>query len=385
MNAKILRFGLLLLLVPLWVVLWLTVPLSVWLLFYFQTAVGLALALLGCGGMVWGGLLMLYLYRPTSGRGRAVGVGSVVLAVLSGFILWQTPTGQPAAASPISHQSSHGERFQRWALANIVPEIEQMNVGFALMPYLDPLFSHEQAQVVHPTTMAIYQEMAADPDFEALGSVMGWAYNELLGRPYDIGHYYLYVPRSATAGEPLPALVYLHGSGGNFKPYVWILSELAEAEGYVIIAPSFGFGNWRNEGGTAAVLAAVAHAQQQVAIDPDHIYLAGLSNGGLGVSLASAAAPEQFRGLIFISPVMETSVVDSAAYLEQWRARPMLVITGATDKRIPISYIHDRLAVLTTAGVDVTSHIYPDEDHFLFFAQREKLIQQLAAWLRQHS
>lgn len=60
MHSKFVRFGLLILLAPLWIVLWLTVPLSFWLLFSFQTAVGLALALLGSVGMGWGGVLLLY-------------------------------------------------------------------------------------------------------------------------------------------------------------------------------------------------------------------------------------------------------------------------------------------------------------------------------------
>jgi poly(3-hydroxybutyrate) depolymerase len=191
------------------------------------------------------------------------------------------------------------------------------------------------------------------------------------------------VPENAPEG-PLSAIVFLHGSAGNFKAYTWIWSQLAEEQGFVIIAPSFGFGNWRQPGGCEAVLRAIEDAASQVDIDRSQIYLTGLSNGGLGVSQLAAAHPDLFRGLILISPVIDTTLVDTAAFQQAWENRPMLLISGRADKRIPFGYMQERIQNLRAGGIDLTTAIYA-EDHFLFFSQAEGVLADISIWLTEIS
>lgn len=309
----------------------------------------------------------------------------IIAIIMAGrIILGTAPTGKAAETSPISHQfvgyEVNERPFPRFSLPIIVPEKEQINFGYRLMPLVDPFLTREQARRVSIFTWQLYDEMEADPHFRELGSVLGWAYAELGQRPFNVNHYYLYVPQSQqNTTEPNPAIVFLHGSGGNFKPYSWIWSKFAEAEGFVIIAPSYGFGNWDEEGITA-VQAALQDAMSKTAIDPNQLYLAGLSNGGLGASKVASRFPELFQGVIFLSPVMDTAVVDSDPYHQAWNGRPHLVITGEQDKRIPIGYVNGRVSSLQNGGVNVTYHTYPTEDHFLFFSQPETVIKKITAW-----
>ena len=247
------------------------------------------------------------------------------------------------------------------------------------MPYADPFLTGEQSSRVSAFTMDLYHEMEQDQNFRELGSVLGLAYNELIGRPFDMGHYYLYIPQEKSE-RPLPVIVFLHGSAGNFKTYTWIWSKLAEAEGVAIIAPSYGFGNW-DEAGVVTVLQAIEDAKQLIDIDENQIYLAGLSNGGLGVSQLALEAPEMFQGLIFLSPVMDTNIVDSPPFQAQWANRPVLVISGEDDKRIPVNYVEQRVAIMEQENIDVTTIIYPHEDHFLLFSQPENILENVAEWL----
>jgi pimeloyl-ACP methyl ester carboxylesterase len=252
------------------------------------------------------------------------------------------------------------------------------------MPYLDRLLTVERSRRWAAVGSEIYQAVEHDPDFRQLGSAMGWAYADLLGQPFDVGHYYLYVPKDRPAG-PLPAVIFLHGSAGNFKAYTWLWSKLAEKQKFVVIAPSFGFGNWRRPGGLEAILAALDDAAAKVELDANEIYLAGLSNGGLGVSQAAGAAAERFHGLILISPVMANEIVDRPDFQARWRDRPMLFITGQLDERVSVGYVEGRVATLKAGGVRVTSRIYPDEDHFLIFSQAEAVFEVIAAWLAEES
>ena len=356
---------------------------AMWFLFRAETWIGVGLALLGIIMVLWLGSGLLGWLQPSQ---RALwGWTSLTLALaglaLLGLILWYTPDGGSDPTSPVQHRFTQPVAFQRYTVANIVPEIEQINLGLAVMPFLDPLLTFSRARRVTPFTLALYREMEEDPDFHRLGSAQGWAYAELLQQPFEVGHYYLYLPQQRPDG-PLPVLIFLHGSAGNFKTYTWVLSKLAEQQGLVVIAPSYGFGNWRYPDTVEVVSRALADAATQVAIDPQRIYLAGLSNGGLGVSYLAAAEPDQFRGLIFLSPVMETRLVDYPAFLERWRGRPVLVLTGAADERIPLRYVEQRIKVLREGGVAVTEHIYPGEDHFLVFSQPEAIREDLLQWLK---
>lgn len=358
----------------------LSLPLCGWLLFNAQTWVGQGLAVMGVCIASLPIIGFLWYYKQSSFWRWGILLVSGVTVVIGSVILLNTPTGQTQPTSPVSHRFTQSVRFQPYTFTNIIPESEQVNLGFALMPHLDPILTPEQSQRVSIFAHQFYKEMEDDPNFYQLGSVMGWAYADLLGKPFDMGHYYLYVPIEQTA-EPLPAIVFLHGSAGNFKVYSWLWSKLAEKHGIVIIAPSFGFGNWGWPEGKTAALNALQDAASIVKIDEERVYLAGLSNGGLGVSLLAEAMPEKFRGLIFISPVMATEIVDQQPFLDKWQNRPILILTGETDQRVPVSYVERRLSNFEAGGVDVTAVLYPDEDHFLFFSQTDDVLNKISNWL----
>lgn len=353
---------------------------SGWILFDAPTWVGKAVGIAGFSAIV--SPLSGYLwYRQKSHVWQRVTLGAViVLLVIPATILLMTPSGHAPVSSPVQHRFTKDTGFPRYHISNIIPEAEQIHLGFLLSSYTDSLFTPEQSRRVSPFTFDLYREMERDRNFRALGSAMGWAYAEVLGLPFDVGHYYLYVPQN-RGDEPLPAIVFLHGSVGNFKTYTWVWSKFAEKHGFVIIAPSFGFGNWMQPGGEEAALHALQDARQVVEIDAKRIYLAGISNGGLGVSQVAYRRPELFRGLIYLSPVMTTSLVDSAEFQHMWRDRPVLVVTGEADRRIPLAYVEQRVANLRVGKVAVSARFYPEEDHFLFFSQPDNVLDDISRWL----
>lgn len=356
-------------------------PLSVWLLFSAQTWTGRGIATAGL--IVIALPVTLVLWRRGKARRRLMGRVSAALGValvaIVAAILIATPDGDGGPDSPVRSRFTTNTRPTRFSISNIVPEVEQVNIGLLLMPWLNRLFTSRQASRLAGITFKLYRELESDPHFHRLGSAMGLGYAELLGRPFDVGHYFLYVPRNRGKG-PMPVVVFLHGVCGNFKPYIWLWSKLAEQRGCVIIAPTYGFGKYDRPGSTEAVLRALDDAATLVDIDRDRVYLAGLSNGGLGVSQAATTSPARLRGLIFLSPVMER-VVDTDTFLAAWRGRPVLVITGQADDLVPYEYVSQRVTIMKAAHVNVTEIAYPNEDHFLFFTQADKVCKDISAWL----
>ena len=357
---------------------------SSWVMLYAITGVGRSLAVAGLIVGVIPGALFLEVGQPRHSpwlRKALLALAFSVVVILA-CVLIQSPSGKSRLGASVANHWTQGDKFQRYTLANIVPEIEQVNMGFRIMPYVDPFLTREQAQRVSAYTLAMYKEMDEDHDFWQLGSVMNWAYADFLGYPFETGHYYLYIPKNRAAGA-LPVIVFLHGNFGNFKTYIWAWAKLAEQGGYAIVAPSFGFGNWHKPEGTQAILEALEDAKRWVEIDENRLYLAGLSNGGLGISRLAYIAPDQFRGLIFISPVMVPEIVDRHDFQETWHRRPVLIITGESDERIPLSYVRERALQMEGAGISVTYITYPGEDHFLFFSQLDSVLSDISRWLKE--
>ena len=310
--------------------------------------------------------------------------GSVLWLVASSLVLWRAPTGVGPPGSRIAHVSGDGRaKFQRYALGNLLPEVDQLMLGFTIMPAFDPILTSFEASRLKQVTAAIYAELERNPDFHALGSVMPEAYSEILGRRFARGHCYVYVPSSLDRTRPSPVLVFFHGSGGCFKAYLWILSKVADRAGCVLVAPSHGFGNWQGSSSNAALESALAAASRFAAIDQTRVHLAGLSNGGLAVSQLAAARGSQFRSLIFLSPVFDERQISGSSFAQQCRGRSVLVLTGEADDRVPLGYVEENVAAMTRAGAGAHLTAVAAADHFLFFSHRELVINALESWLQE--
>jgi pimeloyl-ACP methyl ester carboxylesterase len=371
----------------------------------FLRALGLAWTLLVCP------LAALLLVSCVTFHGAVFAVGALLLGIAPPLVLigtrrprlWRTgwicfggwllvgfwlvivsPDGETNKESRVKNCYVGGTgNYPKHALGALLPEVDQFMLGFKLVTAVDALFTKKQARALAATTSAIYADLEADADFHALGSVMPDAYNELWGRKFDHGHYFLYVPPRLDRKTPAPALVFLHGSGGNFKAYTWLLSRVADECGMVLICPSNGMGNWESPGGIRAVSAALDDARKSVPLDMNHAHLAGLSNGGLGVSrVAASDLGKQFRSLILLSAVCDEAAISMSTFADQWRGKPVLVITGEADDRVPLWYVNRYASSMRSAGARIEMSSYQRADHFLFFSHRDRCLGQLVSWLK---
>ncbi len=317
--------------------------------------------------------------------GLAAGLVFCGWVAATAWLAVHAPDGRAPAGARVQHRYIGGhDAFRRYAFGNLLPEGDQFAMGFPLVPAVDRLFTVKQAKTLTGLTAALYAELEADPDFHALGSVMPETYDQLWGLPFNHGHYYLYVPPGIDRATPRPAMVFLHGSGGNFKAYTWLLSKVADQLGMVLIAPTYGFGNWREPDTSWLVQGALDDAAQVVAIDRHDVHLMGLSNGGLGVSQAGRWLGASLRSLTFLSPVFDEDAVSAPEFIQQWRDRPVFVISGREDDRIPIDYVTANVAGLKRGGADVTFQPVDGADHFLVFSHRALVLEALRNWLEAH-
>jgi pimeloyl-ACP methyl ester carboxylesterase len=271
-------------------------------------------------------------------------------------------------------------RYHRLSIANFVPEIDQLLLGSYVMPLIDPYLDTRQAERVRQVFLDVYRPMRENREFNELGSVLGYAYRDMFFGPSRGKHFYEYIPVTSTNG-PVPVIMFLHGSLGNFKGYLWVLKSLADRKGMAIIAPTFGVGNWHKPGGTNLVECMKQYCSKHPRLDEHRIYLAGLSNGGRGVTRVAKNNPDAYQGLILLSAVIEPAVIMDREFVHGWRNKPILIIHGTQDRRLPLSYVKSCAEIMKRNGSVVTAEYYPEEDHFLFFSAGYKVCHDIGKWM----
>ncbi len=258
--------------------------------------------------------------------------------------------------------------FRRNSVRNVIPEVDQVGLGAAILTRLDPWMSTRHARRIRRVLGELYDEMEAVPETHPLGTVGHDAMAELLGQSFQTSrHYYAYVPE-CRPGDQLGMIVFLHGNAGNHKVMAWAWKPFADRYQVAIVCPTFGFGFW-DEGGVEAVERSREHALHTLPIDPGRVWLGGISDGGKGVTRSAAAHPGRYRGLIYLSPTMLPDEVGARRFLDGWRGRPVLIFQGDDDHNVLRRDVNPAADLMRRGGIDVNYRTYPGEDHFLFFAR----------------
>ncbi|HOX04959.1 MAG TPA: dienelactone hydrolase family protein [Planctomycetota bacterium] len=292
-----------------------------------------------------------------------------------------TPDGAARPGASVRSCYSGATAYRRSSLTNLVPEEDQLLLGTRVMPAADRLLDRAAAAELRENVRAVYAEMGRSPEFERLGSVLDQSYRDVLFGKAAVGHFYEYIPAKAPAGR-LPVVIFLHGSLGNFKGYLWVWKRIADQSGVAVVAPTFGAGNWDRPGGMDAVDHALRYCASHPRMDPSRIHLAGLSNGGRGVCLAANRSPEAYRGLMLISPVIDEQALLAGCFAAAWKDKPILIIHGADDNRVPAPQVREAAESLRAAGLRVETRCWEGQCHFLFFAVRDQVQDRIADWLK---
>ncbi len=250
-----------------------------------------------------------------------------------------------------------------------------------LVTRLDPWMPALERARTRETIRRLLAEIYTSPDYDRLPRV-GWRLGVVLrnGRS-DPQHCYTYRPEPRQPGERFGLFVFLHGHGTNYLVLLHALRPLADRMRLVLVAPSFGYGNWEAPGGVEAIDRATRFGLAAFEVDPGRVFLAGLSQGGAGVGRAAAAAPDRYAGLVFLSATMEVSVLGSEAFATGWKGKPVLVIQGERDHNVTPRSVAAGVELMEAAGVKVTMHSDPESGHFLFFAMIDEVECHIAGWI----
>jgi pimeloyl-ACP methyl ester carboxylesterase len=174
---------------------------------------------------------------------------------------------------------------------------------------------------------------------------------------------------SPETKTPETAVVLLHGFAGNFAVYCWQLSRAARSISALTVCPSVGpAGDWWSAQGEKTLERTLAWLKDR---GIRRVYLAGLSNGGVGASVLAARVSHpgiELRGLVFISGADPRAAVPRV---------PVLFVQGTRDSMMPTRAMR---AFAQRAG-PLATWFEVDSGHFAFLDRYEACEQAISSWL----
>jgi polyhydroxybutyrate depolymerase len=112
---------------------------------------------------------------------------------------------------------------------------------------------------------------------------------------------------------------------------------MADRAGFIVVYPDAISQRWNVSGATPEDNVAFVHAliqpvQRDRAIDPQRIYVVGLSNGGILAQKLACEAPEQIAAIATVAATLPTQF---AACCQTHTALPILMVNGKADTVVP--------------------------------------------------
>ena len=170
---------------------------------------------------------------------------------------------------------------------------------------------------------------------------------QVRGKPLSYG---LFVPPAYEPDVALPLVVCLHGAGFTGDSYLerWA-ARLGES--HVLACPTSMAGTWWTRLSEELVFATIRSVRARYRVDPDRIYLTGMSNGGIGAWIIGMHHAPRFAA---VAPM--ASGIDDVLYpfLENLRNTSLYVIHGAKDQIMPVWLSRNVTNELARIGIAFT-------------------------------
>jgi phospholipase/carboxylesterase len=255
----------------------------------------------------------------------------------------------PAAEKPML-QAYRAMRYYNQSLealaasADTVPAVSRYLLEPAMRD--DPALQQRLAQPLHPDSGAFHFD------------------NETAQR----GGFSVYIPSWYHTSRPAPVIMALHGGSGHGRLFLWNWLAEARSRGLIVIAPTAVGSTWSlmepdiDAGNLGTILDQV---RARWAIDPDHMLLTGMSDGGTFTLLSGLADDSPFTHLAPVAASFHPFLLAMTSP-ERLTGLPIHLTHGALDWMFPVSMARTAHRTLAGAGAAVIyreiadlSHAYP--------------------------
>ena len=205
------------------------------------------------------------------------------------------------------------------------------------------------------------------------------------GVQYTVG---FATPTSYATDTLYPLIVYLHGGAGVAAATKGagaydMLSPLLDSIPTFLASPSANRScPWWSQMGMERIFQTIRFMRLHYPIDPDRIFLAGVSDGATGCYATAITASTAFAGFFAVSgfaPFLESMGFPMIA--GNLMQRPVYTVNAGKDRIYPIDQVIQMVDKLNSAGCRIVLKTYPDQEHG--FDYRAQEFGTLAAYVRQ--
>lgn len=198
--------------------------------------------------------------------------------------------------------------------------------------------------------------------------------------------FWLYLPkRHMTSEEPLPLIIYLHGSSrrgrnledvkGNGLPP--LLDQNDDFEFVVASPQALSKYRWQECWQPDDLILLLDHLLATYHIDPNRVYLTGLSMGGYGTWACISRHSERFAAAVPICGGGDPALAQSIGDL------PVHAFHGDADYVVPAQRSIEMVEAVNEAGGNAKLTLYPDVGHDSY--TRTYANPELYRWLLQQT
>jgi predicted peptidase len=173
--------------------------------------------------------------------------------------------------------------------------------------------------------------------------------------------YLLYLPQEYEAKESWPLLLFLHGAGERGDDLELVkkhgppkLIEAGKEFPFIVVSPQCPKDHWWEP---IELVALLNEMKSKYKVDPDRIYVTGLSMGGFGTWRLAAYIPDRLAAIAPICGGGERYWARRFAHLPIW------VFHGAKDKGVPVERSEEMVDALKERGGHPRFTIYPEAGH----------------------
>ncbi|MGE3818765.1 MAG: prolyl oligopeptidase family serine peptidase [Isosphaeraceae bacterium] len=176
-------------------------------------------------------------------------------------------------------------------------------------------------------------------------------------------NYLLFLPEGYEADKEKrwPLMLFLHGAGESGDALEKVkahgppkLLEKKTDFPFIVVSPQSPGRGWNPD----TLNALLDDLSARYRVDPDRVYLTGLSMGGFGTWALAASRPDRFAA---IAPICGGGNPRDA---EKLKGLPIWVFHGAKDPVVPLGASESMVNALKAAGAaEVKFTVYPDASH----------------------
>jgi acetyl esterase/lipase len=198
-------------------------------------------------------------------------------------------------------------------------------------------------------------------------------------------------PSTLRTDTTYPLIIYLHGGTGSTLSTkgekAWdMLRPMADTFNLFLASPSANrYTPWWSPAGIGRILQTLRYMTLHYPINPDKVFLAGVSDGATGCYAAANSIPSPFAGFIAVSgyggmlPAVGIPLVPSNIM-----QRPIYNINAGKDRIYDINRVNKFLDWLEQQGARVQRKEYPEELHGFDYRDREfgTIAHYIRTWSR---